>query len=129
TRADKLTLALLQHVASAYLSGDATAIPLWQMAVAPIADLQARAESLAEAVAGLKPIDTEAVAGGGSLPGLTIPSVGVAMETRDPDELHARLRLHGVVARVEDGRVVCDLRTVLADDDRALLDALRAACA
>jgi len=129
TRADKLTLALLQYVASAYLSGDATAIPLWHMAVTPIADLRARAESLAEALAGLKPIDTEAVAGGGSLPGLTIPSVGVAIESGDADELHARLRMHGVVARVEDGRVVCDLRTVLADDDRALLDALRAACA
>jgi L-seryl-tRNA(Ser) seleniumtransferase len=128
-RADKLTLALLQHVASAYLSGDATAIPLWRMAVAPVAELRARAESLAEAVAGLKPIETEAVAGGGSLPGLTIPSVGVAVECRDPDELHARLRSHGVVARVEDGRVVCDLRTVIPEDDRALLDALLATCA
>jgi L-seryl-tRNA(Ser) seleniumtransferase len=128
-RADKLTLALLQHVAEAYLSGDATAIPLWRMAVTPVAELRARAESLAEAVAGLKPIETEAVAGGGSLPGLTIPSVGVAIECRDPDELHTRLRSHGVVARVEDGRVVCDLRTVISEDDRALLDALRATCA
>ena len=128
-RPDKLTLALLQHVASAYLAGDATAIPLWRMATAPIADLRVRAESLAEAVAGVKPIDTEAVAGGGSLPGLTIPSVGVAIESRHPDELHAQLRFRGVVARVEDGRLVCDLRSVLPDDDRALLDALRATCA
>jgi L-seryl-tRNA(Ser) seleniumtransferase len=98
------------------------------MATTPVAELRARAESLAEAVAGLKPIDTDAVAGGGSLPGLTIPSVGVAIEHRDPDELHARLRSHGVVARVDDGRVVCDLRTVSPEDDRALLDALRATC-
>ena len=99
------------------------------MATAPIADLRVRAKSLAEAVAGVKPIDTEAVAGGGSLPGLTIPSVGVAIESRHPDELHAQLRFRGVVARVEDGRLVCDLRSVLPDDDRALLDALRATCA
>ena len=35
-RADKLTLAVLQSVAIAYLSGDATAIPLWRMATASV---------------------------------------------------------------------------------------------
>ena len=46
-RADKLTLALLQSVASAYLSGDATEIPLWRMATTPVDELRARAEVIA----------------------------------------------------------------------------------
>ncbi len=127
-RADKVTLALLQSVASAYLSGDATEIPLWRMATTPVADLRARAERLAGAMHGLAVVDTEAVAGGGSLPGLTIPSIGVAVSTADPDALRARLREHDVVARVDEGVLVCDLRTVDPDDDALLLEALRVSC-
>ena len=127
-RADKLTLALLQSVASAYLSGAATEIPLWRMAATPVADLRARAERLAGAIPGLEVVDTEAVAGGGSLPGLTIPSIGIAVSTADPDALRARLRAHDVVARVDEGVLVCDLRTVDPDDDALLLEALRVSC-
>src|SRR5262249_33017652 len=49
-RADKLTLAGLQAVAFSYLSGDASEIPLWRMATAPLDRLQARAEAVAAAV-------------------------------------------------------------------------------
>jgi L-seryl-tRNA(Ser) seleniumtransferase len=128
-RADKLTLALLQEVATAYLSGRAVAIPLWRMATAPVEALRARAEAIAASVPGSKVVDTEAVAGGGSLPGLTIPSVGVAVEGGDPDALHAALRDEGVVARVDDGLLLCDLRSVEPDDDRWLAEALQSACA
>ena len=128
-RADKLTLALLQSVASAYLSGDATEIPLWRMATTPVADLRARAERHgAVPCPASTVVDTEAVAGGGSLPGLTIPSIGVAVTTADPDALRARLREHDVVARVDEGVLVCDLRTVDPDDDALLLEALRVSC-
>ena len=74
-----------------------------------------------------KVVDTEAVAGGGSLPGLGIPSVGVTLDAGDADDTAARLREHGVVARVADGVVVCDLRTVEPGDDATLVTALRAA--
>jgi L-seryl-tRNA(Ser) seleniumtransferase len=128
-RADKLTLAALQTVALAYLDGDATRIPLWRMATAPIAALHDRASTIASRVPGAKVVDTNAVAGGGSLPGLTIPSVGVAVEAAGPhgDAVMRRLREHGVVARVEAGSVVCDLRTVDARDDETVTAALVAA--
>ncbi len=71
-------------------------------------------------------IDTEAVAGGGSLPGLTIPSAGVAVPVTNPDEAVARLRGSGVVARIDDGAVVCDLRTVDPSDDAHLAASLAA---
>jgi L-seryl-tRNA(Ser) seleniumtransferase len=125
-RADKLTLAGLQAVAFSYLSGDATTIPLWRMATAPLDTLQARAEAIAAAVPAAKVVDTEAVAGGGSLPGLTIPSVGVSVEVPAARAL-ARLREHDVVARIDDDAVVCDLRTVDPADDERVAGALGAA--
>jgi L-seryl-tRNA(Ser) seleniumtransferase len=128
-RADKVTLALLQSVASSYLSGNVTTIPFWRMATATVDELRVRAEGMARAVPGVKVIDTEAAAGGGSLPGLTIPSVGIALEAPRADALHARLREQGVVARVDEGMLVCDLRTIDPDDDTRVVAALRVACA
>ena len=125
-RADKMALAALQSVALAYLANDGAAIPLWRMAATPIAALRARAEALAAGVPGAKVVDTEAVAGGGSLPGLTIPSVGVALEVPDADAALAALRSAGIVARVDAGAVVGDLRTVDPSDDPRLAAALAA---
>ncbi|MGH9038213.1 MAG: L-seryl-tRNA(Sec) selenium transferase [Acidimicrobiia bacterium] len=124
-RADKMTLAALQEVALTYLSGDATELPLWRMATVPVEVLAERAAALATLIPGAKVVDTEAVAGGGSLPGLSIPSAGVALDVPDPDAALAALRTDGVVARVEDGAVVCDLRTVDPADDERLAAALR----
>ena len=123
-RADKMALAALQSVALAYLAGDGDAIPLWRMAATPVSALRERAAALAERVAGAKVVDTEAVAGGGSLPGLTIPSTGVAVEVPDADAALAALRSVGIVARVDAGAVVCDLRTVSPSDDPRLAAAL-----
>ena len=124
-RADKMTLAALQQVALTYLSGDATSIPLWRMAIAPLESLRARAEHIAMNVPDAKVVDTEAVAGGGSLPGLTISSVGVALEAAHVDRALAALRERGVVGRAERESVVADLRTVDPTDDERLTDALR----
>jgi L-seryl-tRNA(Ser) seleniumtransferase len=125
-RADKMTLAALQAVAAAYLDGDATRVPLWRMAVTPTVELTVRAEALARRVPRAKVQDSEAVAGGGSLPGLTIPSVAVVVEAPDPDAALASLRHHGVVARIEGDAIVCDLRTVDPRDDDRLAAALAA---
>jgi L-seryl-tRNA(Ser) seleniumtransferase len=119
-RADKLTLAGLQAVAFSYLSGDATTIPLWRMATTPLDELRARAEAITAGLSAAKVVETDAVAGGGSLPGLTIPSVGVAVEVENASEALARMRDHDVVARVVDDAVVCDLRTVDPDDDEVV---------
>jgi L-seryl-tRNA(Ser) seleniumtransferase len=125
-RADKMTLAALQQTALVYLSGDATSIPLWRMATASLDGLRARAERVAATVAGSKIVDTEAAAGGGSLPGLTIPSVGVAVEPAHAAAAMATLRRHGVIARLDAGAVICDLRSVDPDDDRVVGAALAA---
>jgi L-seryl-tRNA(Ser) seleniumtransferase len=125
-RADKMTLAALQAVAITYLSGDATSLPLWRMATTSLDELRQRAEAIASRVAGAKVVDTTAAAGGGSLPGLDIPSVGVAIEVSDVDAAIARLRDQNVIAIGRDGKVLCDLRTVDPRDDVRLAGALNA---
>jgi L-seryl-tRNA(Ser) seleniumtransferase len=124
-RADKLTLAALQSVALTYLSGDATSLPLWHMAIASIENLRARAEQIAAVVPSAKVVETTATAGGGSLPGLDIPSIGVALDARSVDTALARLRGERVVALARDGKVVCDLRTVEPSADERIAAALR----
>jgi L-seryl-tRNA(Ser) seleniumtransferase len=123
-RADKLTLAALQSVALSYLSGDGAAIPLWRMATATVDELRVRGEAIAARVPAAKVVDTDAAAGGGSLPGLVIPSAGVALETAHVDDALRALRNRGVVARAQAGSVVCDLRTVAPSDDGRVVDAL-----
>jgi L-seryl-tRNA(Ser) seleniumtransferase len=123
-RADKLTLAALQSVALTYLSGDATALPLWRMATINVETLRARAERVAAKVGGAKVVDTTAAAGAGSLPGLDIPSVGVALDAANVDGALARLRESRIVAIARDARVVCDLRTVDERDDEVVAAAL-----
>jgi L-seryl-tRNA(Ser) seleniumtransferase len=119
-RAGGLTLAVLQSVALAYLRRDGQAIPFWRMATTSLDELHARAHALGAGDV----VDTEAVAGAGSLPGTEIPSIGIAI-TGDHT---AALRAHTppVIARVRDDHTICDMRTVDPHDDDALGHALKA---
>ena len=117
-----LVLNALQETALAYLRRDGAAIPLWRMATTPVAELEARAAALGNGV----PIACTSVAGGGSAPGLEIPSAGVAL---DGDRTAALRANHPpVIARVHDGRTILDLRTVDPADDEVVAKAI-AACA
>jgi L-seryl-tRNA(Ser) seleniumtransferase len=113
-----LVLAVLQETALAYLRRDGDAIPFWRMASTPVEALRARAESIGAG----EVVDTVAVAGGGSVPGQDVPSVGVAVI----GDHAAALRAHDppVVGRVHDGKTICDLRTVDPADDAVLTKAL-----
>ena len=115
-----LVLAAVQEVAMSYLRRDGAAIPFWRMATVPAAELRRRAEALA--VSAGEVVACESVPGGGSAPGVTIPSWGVAVG----GDRTAALRAHEppVIARVADGRTVLDLRTVDPADDAVLADAL-----
>jgi len=131
-RPDKMQLAALGATVSSYLSGDAAALPVWQMIDAEPAALRRRARKLAKAAIALgyeaEITDGESVVGGGSLPGQTIPTPLVLI--RDPDRsakaVAAALRdaPEPVVVRVERGAVAIDLRTVAPSDDHAVLGAL-----
>jgi L-seryl-tRNA(Ser) seleniumtransferase len=108
-----LTLTALQAVALAYLRRDAgRTIPFWRMATTPLDQLEARADALGTMV------HTDAVTGGGTLPGVTIPSAGVALD----GDVTAALRNWSppIVARVIGNHTVLDLRTVLPHQDDIL---------
>jgi L-seryl-tRNA(Ser) seleniumtransferase len=72
--------------------------------------------------------DDQAYVGGGSLPDVAVPTVVVAIEPANvsESELAERLRtgMPAVVGRVQDGKLLLDLRTVFERDEAALLAAL-----
>ncbi|MEI8306651.1 MAG: L-seryl-tRNA(Sec) selenium transferase [Chloroflexales bacterium] len=134
-RLDKTTIAGLEATLLSYLRGRATEeIPVWRMIAAPLGGLRARGEALAirlsQAGADAAVTDCASAVGGGSLPGETLPSAGVALAPgpHSADELARRLRTGqpAVVARIAEGRVIFDLRTVLPEQDDALAGAILA---
>jgi L-seryl-tRNA(Ser) seleniumtransferase len=72
--------------------------------------------------------DGESVIGGGAAPSSTLPTrlLALSCEGRSADELSARLRASDppIIARVEQGRVLLDLRTVFSDQDPVIVAAL-----
>jgi L-seryl-tRNA(Ser) seleniumtransferase len=133
-RPDKVTLAAVAATLGLYRAGIALdRVPVWRMIATPIGDLRGRAVHVAELVGGaghgLEVVDLRSTVGGGSLPGETLDSFGVALAAPSPDGILRRLRTGEppVVGRIEADRVVLDLRTVDPADDEALAGALRRA--
>jgi L-seryl-tRNA(Ser) seleniumtransferase len=96
-------------------------------------EIGARVESIASGVQSrtvkIETIDGESVIGGGAAPSSVLPTRLLAVIHVDlsADELSARLRKSDppVIARVDEGRVLLDLRTVFPDQDRLIADALQ----
>jgi L-seryl-tRNA(Ser) seleniumtransferase len=128
-RPDKVTMAGIALTLGLYRAGRAaTEIPVWRMISTPIDDLRARATAIIEALGSRAAIvDLRSTVGGGSLPGETLPSVGVALRGGSATKLLATLRQASppVIGRIEDRRVVLDLRTVDPTSDPAFIQAVR----
>jgi L-seryl-tRNA(Ser) seleniumtransferase len=124
-RVDKLTLAALE----ATLRGPAT--PTATALHEPVERLRERAGRLAADLvrAGLdaRATASDAVVGGGGAPGVRLPSAAVSLPARLAGSL--RKSSPPVAGRVEDGRLLLDLRTVDPADDRVLRAAVLAAAA
>jgi len=123
-RPDKATLAAVALTLGLYRSGRAVeTIPVWRMISAQGDGLRARAEALAGSIGPrVSVVAVRSTVGGGSLPGETLASFGLALEARSANGLLTALRRGdpAVIGRIEDDRVVLDLRTVEPDADRAL---------
>ena len=133
-RVDKMTYAALEATLTEYAAGRAAAtVPVRRMLTLTADEIRARAETLAAALnvqrgwratlaAGASAI------GGGSAPGVELPTwlVAIAKDDLSPDALEERLRRLAppVIARIEGGRLLLDLRTVLPDQDAALASLL-----
>jgi L-seryl-tRNA(Ser) seleniumtransferase len=127
-RLDKASIAGLAATLRIYLEGDPVErIPVWRMIAMPVDAIEARAQAMCAATGAAAVIDGRSMIGGGSLPEESLPTRLLALDGRSPNALAARLREHRVVARVEDGRVLLDPRTIAPDDDHAVVQACREA--
>ena len=139
-RIDKISLASLTATLVHYLTGTAeTDIPVWRMIAAHPDAVRARAETWRGAIAAATGIETavtpaRSAVGGGSLPGETLPSWALSVPSSSnghgrPEALLAALRAQPVpvIARIEDDAARLDPRTVLPEQDDALLTGLAAA--
>lgn len=135
-RTDKLTLAALQGTLQIHRAGRAfSEIPVLRQLSAKPAEILSRAErvlqriqtdSRSAAAFALQQVDS--ASGGGALPQLPLPSWAIAISSRNPDHVSRQLRLGepAVFGRVQEGKVLLDLRTVLASDENLLVRCLQA---
>ncbi len=136
-RIDKLSLAALSATLLHYLRGEATtAVPIWRMIAAPPAALRVRARRWARKAAGARVVQGRSAVGGGSLPEETLPTWLLSLDEAalgcSAEQMAQRLRQPGpngtpLLARIERGTLLLDPRTVLPEQDRDLLAALRSA--
>ena len=133
-RVDKLTYAALEATLQEHAAGRAArTVPVSRMIALTPVDLAPRARALAASLEGTavtaEIVDGVSTIGGGSAPGSRLPTCLVALVHREASaaELEARLRAQEppVIARIEDRRVVLDLRTVQPQEDEMLSEVLK----
>ncbi len=132
-RVDKLTYAALEATLMAYVKRDHQAIPALRMMYLSKDEIGRRADIVSGKVRSLKVhvdiIDGESVIGGGAAPSAVLPTrlLAVTCDGLSADEISTRLRSSRppVIARVEEGRVLCDLRTVFPEQDSNVVAALQ----
>jgi len=125
-RADKLTLAAMEATLWAHARGARDQIPAWKALETTAGEIRARAEAVSDGIAHATVIEGASVTGGGSLPGRSVETALISMRSDKPQLLAKKLRENEtpIVARVERGMLVLDLRTVASADDAAVRAAL-----
>jgi len=132
-RVDKLTYAALEATLLSYVKGDYDTVPVLRMLRLPKEEIARRAEKIVIAVQstarksgslGIELADGESVIGGGAAPSAVLPTRLIALTHAklSADELNDQLRAATppVIARVDEGRVLLDLRTVFPEQDANL---------
>ena len=126
-RVDKLTYAALIATLEHYRRNEALEqIPVWQMISRSLDNITDTAENWSSQVGG-EVISGESTVGGGSLPGTALPTSLLAFRNDSPNRLLKKLRQADppVIARIAEGRVLLDPRTVLPEQETDLLTVLK----
>jgi L-seryl-tRNA(Ser) seleniumtransferase len=131
-RVDKMTYAALEATLLEYRCGRAAELPLFRMLAAGAEEIASRCRRVAESLAdcGLlaEVVETESKLGGGTSPRTRVRSFAVALRhpRHGADEVLRGLRRLDppVIGRIEEDRVLLDLRTVDPDGDDELMRAL-----
>jgi L-seryl-tRNA(Ser) seleniumtransferase len=131
-RVDKMTYAALEATLLAYVKREYGKVPALRMMSLSKEEIGVRAESVGRRVQSgkvkIEIIDGESVIGGGAAPSSALPTrlLAVTCSGVSADELSEHLRASDppVIARVEEGRVLLDLRTVFPEQDHLIVGAL-----
>jgi L-seryl-tRNA(Ser) seleniumtransferase len=134
-RVDKLTYAGLEATLLAYVKGEHDAIPALRMMGLSKDAIEARGTRVSGHLQSsgirVEASDGESLIGGGAAPSATLPTqlLTVTVNGLSAEQLQVRLRALElpIIARVQEGRVVLDLRTVPAEQDDALVRGLKQA--
>lgn len=140
-RVDKLTISALEATLGAYLRAAWDEIPAIRMIRATPQELKRRAENFIRELRPELPLDEveievadgASLAGGGSTPAQSLPTkiIRIASARYSATKLEQRLRRApagvSVIARVEDDRLILDLRTVFPEQEPHLIKTLAAA--
>jgi L-seryl-tRNA(Ser) seleniumtransferase len=127
-RADKLCLAALSATIEHYLAGSAeSSIPVWQMISTNAVALKKRALAWKKTLQCGEVIKGESTIGGGSLPEEILPTFLFCLRAQSPDRFVAELRKTDppIIARIENGCVVFDPRTILTSQETDFLDGVK----
>jgi len=131
-RVDKTTLAGIQANLLHYVKGEVlTKVPIWQMisqdqqAIAQ--RTQALLDDLGPAGHGCELVEGRSMIGGGALPEESLPTCLIALPAANADKLARALRTGSpaVVPRIQEDRVLLDLRTTSPDQQAVLVSRLR----
>jgi L-seryl-tRNA(Ser) seleniumtransferase len=136
-RVDKLTYAALEATLGAYVKRDYEAIPALEMMRRTAEDIGERAQQITKQLTSPKLkseiLAGESIIGGGAAPSAVLPTrlLALTCEGLSANELSARLRGGDppIIARLDEGRVLLDLRTVFPEQDEMIIRALRESAA
>jgi L-seryl-tRNA(Ser) seleniumtransferase len=134
-RLDKMTLAALEATFRLYRDPAKAKqeVPTLRMLSTPVADLRTRAEQFADRLRAIpeykvEVLDDVAYVGGGSLPDQALPTVVIALSTTAASDAELARRLRAgtpaVMGRVQDGKLLLDLRCVFERQEHDLFNAL-----
>lgn len=130
-RVDKMVISGLEQIALNYLQKEEEKIPIWRMISTSAEDLRRRAEEISAQLnafgisASLK--ESKSTVGGGSLPGETLPSIILSLNSDMPaDTLAEKFRSLDlpIIGRIEKNKFVLDLRTIFPEQDEIVVQGI-----
>ena len=127
-RADKACLAGLSATLLHYLKDEAEReVPIVKMMSLTLKQVKGRAEAWTAELGQGQVVEGESTVGGGSLPGESMPTFLLSLQVKSAEKFLRALRKNNppIIARTENDKVLLDPRTVLPEQEGALLVGLK----
>ena len=132
-RVDKLTYAALAATLQEHAAGQAhVTVPVSMMLSTPVEEIEKRAQTVVDAIenrnARVEILNDHSAIGGGSAPETHLPTKVIAIQSANRSAAYIQTALRKcdppVIGRIDQDRVLLDLRTVLPEQDKTLMKAL-----